>query len=187
MIAVIPWWWKLIGACAVLVAIALAEQSYEAHLIAKGDAAGAARVQGRWDSAEAAIKADAVREAAVDTARAHAETAALQLKFDQLTERQQKDRIDNENEKRIAVAAALAGDIRLSVATIGTAGSSLSEARAVEGAGSGAGLAPAARADLLPETAAAILGVASDYGQLVRDYNSLLGRFDAARAVCNAD
>jgi hypothetical protein len=185
--SIIPWWWKLLGAAALVGALVVAKNAYDDHLIAQGDAAGAARVQGRWDNAEAAIKADAQRMAAVDTARARAETAALQLKFDQLAERQQKDRLDHENDKRIAVAGALAGNVRLSIATTGGASGALPEIGAVEGAGPGIGTAREARADLLPEAAAAVLGIAGDYGQLVRDYNSLLGRFDAARATCNAE
>ncbi|MYN42750.1 hypothetical protein GTP55_25735 [Duganella sp. FT109W] len=187
MIAALPWWWKVIGGGAVLVVILLAEQSYESHLIAKGDGAGAARVHAEWKASEAAIEANARREAAADAARARAETAALQSKFAQLAERQQKDRVDHENEKRIAVAAALAGDVRLSVTTAGGAGNPLHEVGADEGSGSRAGPPAEARANLLPATASAILGIAGDYGQLVRDYNSLLGRFDTARATCNSE
>jgi hypothetical protein len=185
--SVIPWWWKLLGAMALVGALAVVKNAYDGHLIAKGDAAGAARVQGRWDKAEAAIKADAQRMAAVDTARARAETAALQLKFDQLAERQQKDRLDHENDKRIAVAGALAGHVRLSIATAAGASGTLLEAGTVEGAGSGASAPAEARANLLPETAAAVLGIAGDYGQLVRDYNAVVERFDAVRTSCNAE
>jgi hypothetical protein len=123
--------------------------------------------------------------AAVETARARAETAALQSKFDQLAERQQKDRLDHENDKRIAVAGALAGNVRLSIATAGGASGTLLEAGTVEGAGPGAGTARETRADLLPEAAAAVLGIAGDYGQLVRDYNNLLDRYALARESCN--
>jgi hypothetical protein len=185
--SIIPWWWKLLGAVALVGALVVAKNAYDNHLIAQGDAAGATRMQGRWDKAEAAIKADAQRMAAVGAARARAETAALQLKFDQLAERQQKDRLNHENDKRIAVASALAGNVRLSIATTGGASGALPATGTVEGAGPGAGIAREARADLLPETAAAILDIAGDYGQLVRDYNSVVERFNAARMSCNTE
>jgi hypothetical protein len=167
--------------------VVAAEQTYEAHLIAQGDAIGAGRVKGEWVKSEAGIKATAEREAAAETKKAHAETDALQLKFDQLADRQQKERTDHEFAKRIAVAAALAGDERLSIDTTGGSGRALPEGGAAEGAAAGADAAPAARAYLLPKSAAAVLDFAGDYGQLVRDYNSVLERFDAARASCNAE
>ncbi len=183
----IPWWWKLIGAGAVLALLFVAEQAYEAHLVGQGDTAGYARAKGEWAAAETKIKADAVREAAADTKKAREETAALQLKFDQLGDVQQKARFDHENDIRIAVAGALAGTERLSIPTGAGAGGALPEAGTVEGSAARAGASPAARTDILPSAAAAVLSVAGDYGQLVRDYNDLLDRFDAARASCNAE
>jgi hypothetical protein len=183
----IPWWWKWIGAALALAALVAAEQAYEAHLVEKGDTAGYARSNGEWTKKEAKIEAAAVFEAKADTLKAREETAALQLKFDQLGDIQQKARIDHENDIRIAVAGALAGTERLSVPTAGRPGGTLSEIGAVEGATAGAGAAPEARADLLPQISAAVLGFAGDHGQLVRDYNDLLERFNAARASCNAE
>jgi hypothetical protein len=183
----IPWWWKLLGAGALLVGLFVAEQAYEAHLMGQGDAAGYARAKGEWASSEVKIKAEAERLASADTKKAHEETAALQLKFDQLGDVQQKARFDHENDIRIAVAGALAGTERLSIPTAGRPGGTLSEIGAVEGATAGDRAAPEARADLLPQISAAVLGFAGDHGQLVRDYNDLLERFDAARASCNAE
>jgi len=163
------------------------EQAYEARLVGRGDTAGYARAKGEWKSAEAKIAADAERQAAVDTKKAREETAALQLKFDQLGDVQQKARIDHEIDKNIAVAAALAGTERLSiVAAIGTGGA-LHESGTLEGSAVRAGATATPRIDLLPGTAATVLRIAGDYGQLVRDYNAVLDRFDAARASCNAD
>lgn len=179
------------GAVAAVIALALlfaAEQAYEAHIESKADAAGYARAKGENDRMEAAIKADAERAVAQAVASAQAETAALQLKFDQLAESQQKDRVEYEVAKSIAVAAALAGGERLSISVApAAAGGTLPQSGEIEGAAAGTGAEPATRADLLPSAAAAVLRFAGDYGQLVRDYNGLLGRFDAARASCNAD
>ena len=55
---------------------------------------------------------------------------------------------------------------------------------AVEGAPVGAGAAPEARADPLPGVAAVVLRVAGDYGELVRDYNYVVERYDATRKMC---
>jgi hypothetical protein len=167
--------------------VVAAEQAYEAHLIAKGDAIGAGRVKGEWVKSEAGIKAAAELEAAAETKKAKAETDALQLKFDQLADRQQKDWTDHEFAKRIAVAAALAGDERLSIDTTGGSGRALPEGGPAEGSSAGTNATPAPRTYLLPATAAAILDIAGDYGQIVRDYNDLLDRFDAVRASCNAE
>lgn len=82
----------------------------------------------------------------------------------------------------------LAGNVRLSVAVVTTgAGSALPEVRAPEGAAAGAGATREAYAQLLPGTAASVLRIAGDYGQLVRDYNAVVDRYESARAVCNAD
>jgi hypothetical protein len=183
----IPWWWKLIGAGLAFAALFAAEQVYEAHLIGKADTAGYARANGEWIAKEAKIESAAVRQAAADTKKAREETAALQLKFDQLGDFQQKARIDHENDIRIAVAGVLAGTERLSIPTAPGSGGALPEIGAVEGAATGTGAAPETRADILPGTAAAIFRFAGDYGQLVRDYNSVVERFDAARASCNAE
>lgn len=185
--SLIPWWWKALAAAALLCALVVAKGQYDAHLIAKGDAAGAARVKAEWVASEAGIKAAAEREAGAETKKAHAETAALQLKFDQLADRQQKERTDHEFAKRIAIAAALAGAERLSIDTSDGAGGTLPEGGPPESSSAGANPAPATRAYLLPEAAAAVLDFAGDYGQLVRDYNDVLDRFDAARTSCNAE
>jgi hypothetical protein len=54
--SLVPWWWKLLGAVALVGALIVLKNAYDDQLVAKGDAAGAERVQGRWDKAEAAIK-----------------------------------------------------------------------------------------------------------------------------------
>jgi hypothetical protein len=180
-------WGGILAAIATACALFALEQSYEAHLIAKGDAIGAARVEGQWEKRENMIKADAEREAAIETARARRETAEIQSKYDKLAERQQKDRVDHEIATKIAVAAALAGTERLSITIAPDAADAIPESREGQGAGPGASAAREARAYVLPEVAAAVLGFAGDYGQLVRDYNAVVERFDAARAVCNAE
>jgi hypothetical protein len=185
-VSLIPWWWKLGGAALALVALFVAAGSYESHLISKGDAIGYARAKGERVREEAKIKADAELAASAETNRARAETAAVQLKFDQLGDSQQKARIDHEISKNIAVAAALAGTERLSVPSGAGAGSALREAGTVEGAAAGARVAPEARADLLPGVSAVLFRFAGDYGQLVRDYNAVLERYEIARASCNA-
>ncbi|MFS2004597.1 hypothetical protein ACEN9F_13325 [Duganella sp. CT11-25] len=186
-IDVIPWWWKLLGAGALLAGLFVAEQAYESHLVKQGDISGYARAKGEWASAESRIKAEAERLASEETKKAREETAALQLKFDQLGDVQQKARIDHENDIRIAVAGVLAGTERLSIPTAAGSGSALPEAGAVESAAAGAGAAPEARVELLPGVSAAIFRFAGEHGQLVRDYNDVLDRFDAVRASCNAD
>jgi hypothetical protein len=185
----IPWWWKLIGAGAIVLAAVLAKQAYDARLVKQGDGIGYARAKGEWAEAERRIKDDAEHEAAIETGKARQETVALQKKFDQLADSQQNDRIDHENEKRIAVAAALAGTERLSfpARSESCAGGAVPQAGAAEDSGTGAGAGAEARTFLLPGTAAAIFRIAADDAQLVRDYNSLVDRYAAARAICNAD
>ena len=183
----IPWYWKLGAAAVALVALLAAEQAYESHLVGKGDAAGYTRAKGERALEEARIKADAERAAGAETQRAREQTAAVQLRFEQLGESQQKARIDHEISKNIAVAAALAGTERLSIPAAARPGCTLSEAGPLEGAAAGACASPEARADILPGTAAALLGFASDYGQLVRDYNAVVDRYEIARSSCNAN
>ncbi|MYM21940.1 hypothetical protein GTP46_04655 [Duganella sp. FT135W] len=180
-------WHGILAAALAAGALIAAEQAYEEHLISRGDKIGSDRVQGQWEKREATIKVDAEREAAVDSARARAETAALQSKFDQLAGRQQKDRVDHEIATKIAVAAALAGTERLSIAIAPAATDSVREGGEGQSAGPRAGAARETRADLQPTTAGAILRIAGDYGQLVRDYNAVVERFDAARVTCNTE
>lgn len=185
--SLIPWYWKVGAAVIALGALFAVERAYESHLVGKGDAAGYARARAEWAASEVKIAAAAELAAGTETKRARDETAAVQLKFDKLGDSQQKARIDHEISKNIAVAAALAGTERLSISTATHPGSPVPETGALEGAAVGAGTAPEARADLLPGIAAVVLRVAGDYGQLVRDYNAVLDRYEIARTSCNAD
>lgn len=182
----IPWYGKLAAAALALAALFAAEQAYESHLIGKGDMAGYTRAKGERAREEAKIKDVAELAAGAETKRARAETAAVQLKFDQLGDSQQKARIDHEISKNIAVAAALAGTERLSISAASRASSAIPEAGALESAAAGAGTEAEARVELMPAVAAAVLRFAGDYGQLVRDYNAVVERYDIARASCNA-
>lgn len=177
------WLWRA-GGIALLVATVFGAHAWSVGQAASAaDAAGYARADEKWLRREEGIRAAAGEE----TRRARAETAALQTRFDQLGDVQHNERINHEITKSIAVAAALAGTERLSVAVNGAAAGAVSAGRASEGPALGAGLAAAARADLMPGTAAVVFRLAGEHGQLVRDYNAVVERYEIARATCNAE
>ncbi len=184
-LALVPRWvWEALGGALLILGLVFAEQAYEHHLIANGDAAGYARANGEWERKEAKITADAEVKASKKTAEAEAKTATLQAEFDKLADDRQKEKANHEKDTARHVAAAIAGTERLHNPDGGTCGA-LPGTENGQGAEAGSGTPPEARADLLPGTAATILRIAGDYGQLVRDYNTVLDRYQRIEAACN--
>lgn len=169
---------------AVIGGLFVSEQAYERHLIAKGDTAGYSRAKGEWAASEASIKADAEAKAGKKTKEAEAKTDKLQKDFDTLADDRQKDKAKHETDKNRAVANALAGRERLRNPDGSTCGA-LSRTENGQGAEAGAGTSPAKGSDLMPETAATILSIAGDTAQIVRDFNTVLDRYQRIEAACN--
>lgn len=186
MIGLIPWYWKALAAVLAIAAAWASIAAYESHVKTVADKAGYDRANGEWQVREAGIVKAVQAQAKHDSDVAHAETAALQTKFDNLADTRQKEKAQHEQDKRSAVSRALAGVERLRLpAAVDTSG----QVRAAgngEGAAAGSGVAAAPATYLLPETAAAILDIAGDYGQLVRDYNTVVDRYADIERACNA-
>lgn len=154
-------------------------------LVAEGDKAGYTRATLDWELKEKAIRAEVDAKYAQKLADAKQRQGDLQKDFDDLADIRLKEKSDAAKNLEKAVAAAVARTERLSIRTaparcpvpgVATGGD--------PGAASGPG--SEARTDLLPETAAAIFGIAADSAGLVRDYNDVVRRYDLARVACNA-
>lgn len=145
-----------------------------------------ARATAEWAAKEKAIEAAADQKYAEELATAKRQAKDLQEKFDKLAVDHLTEKAKNEKAIERHVAAALANTERLSVLTAGASCSVPGEAKG-EGTGPGAGTSDEARTDLLPSTTATLFRIAGDYGQLVRDYNSVVERYGVIRETCNAD
>lgn len=181
----IPLWGRaLIIIAAIMTAIG-GYFAWQSHIEGIGDKAGYSRAQGEWMAKEAVITAAAEAKLAAAVAAANAKQKALQDQFDTLAETGRKERASHEQDTASHVAAALAGTERLRAGTDRTCGA-VSAGAAPAGAGPGAGTGPAQDDALLPDFSAEIFRFAGDYSAAVSDYNRLLDRYNAARAVCNA-
>jgi Tfp pilus assembly major pilin PilA len=176
-------WWCV--AMVLLVISLIAGEAYKAHIIKVADTAGYARANGEWKGREADITEEARKHAQQETDRTHADTAALQEKFDTLADTRQKEKTQHEEDKRTAVTLALAGVERMRIPTTSGAIDPVRDAGNSQGATARTGIATAPPAYLLPETVAAILDIAGDYGQLVRDYNTVVDRYSDIERACN--
>jgi len=186
MIALIPWYWKALAGLLAVGALTAGAEGYKSHLISQADKAGYDRANGEWQVREAGIAKAVQAQSKHDSDVARAETAALQAKFDNLADTRQKEKAQHEEDKRSAVSRALAGVERLLLPTAVDSHSQVREAGNGEGAAAGTGVAAAPATYLLPETAATVLDIAGDYGQLVRDYNTVVDRYADIERACNA-
>lgn len=184
--SIIPWYWKAGAAVVGLALLIGAADAYQAHIISKADKAGYDRATGESKLREASIATEARKHAEADTKQARDDTAALQTKFDNLADIRQKENAHHEEDKRAAVSRALAGTERLRIPTGPATSDPVRKAGDGESAELGTGVATAPSAVLLPATAAAILYIAGDYGQLVRDYNTVVDRYADIERACNA-
>lgn len=183
---IIPWYYKVGALALAVVALVVGGEAYLAHRDSVADKAGYDRSQGEWKEREAGIAEAARAHAQQDTIAARAETAALQDRFNTMADTRQKEKDQHENDKRTAVARALAGVERMHLPTGPAASDPVREVGDSQGTALGSGIAPAAPTYLLPATAAAILDIAGDYGQLVRDYNTVVEQYGIIERACNA-
>lgn len=174
-------WAKLLISAALLGGVA-----WGAHLLVQhGDAAGYARAAAEGEKRERAIEKQVDAKYAQALATAATRLSNLQDDLNDLSVVRHQEKSDAAKNLEKAVAAAVARTERLSIRTAGTS-------CPVPGSGTGADPGPAggpgseARADLLPETAVAIFGIAADSAGLVRDYNDVVKRYELARLTCNA-
>lgn len=184
--SIIPWYWKAGAALLAVAAVLAAGDAYLSHRDAVADKAGYERADGEWRQREACIAQAVQKHVADETKQARSETAALQEKFDNLADIRQKENAHHEEDKRAAVSRALAGTERLRIPTGPATSDPVRKAGDSESAELGTGVATAPSAVLLPATAAAILYIAGDYGQLVRDYNTVVDRYADIERACNA-
>lgn len=184
--SIIPWYWKAAAAVVALALLIGAADAYQAHIISKADKAGYDRATGESKLREASIATEARKHAEADTKQARDDTAALQEKFDNLADIRQKENAHHEEDKRAAVSRALAGTERLRIPTGPATSDPVRKVGDGESAELGTGVATAPSAVLLPATAATILYIAGDYGQLVRDYNTVVDRYADIERACNA-
>lgn len=183
---IVPWYWKLGALVLAVTALLAAGDAYKRHIESVADKAGYDRSEGEWRKREAGIAEAARQHAEAGAKQARDETDALQEKFNAMADTRQKEKAQHEQDKRTAIAAALAGTERLRIPTNPAANCAVREAGNGQDASTGTGVAPTSSADLLPQTAADILDIATDYGQLVRDYNTVVDRYADATRACNA-
>lgn len=132
---------------------------------------------------EGEIKAEADRKVSdsVDTARKRE-----QQLLDDNAEKDLKRYKENQRaETTIAGLRADARALRLKLSINVTRGSVCGASQAANPAAAG-GSGDEARADVVPEVADAVLGIAGDIAKGVRERNELIDRYNAARAICNA-
>lgn len=183
---IIPWYYKALAGVILVGLVVGGADAYLDHVQSVADKTGYDRATGEWKAKEAGITIAADEKVAAANKRAAADTEALQNQFNLLADKRQKEKTDHENDKAAAVARALAGVERLRIATTPSTADALPAAGHGESAGPAGGSETASTADLLPETAAVILDVAGDYGQLVRDYNAVVDRYELIEHACNA-
>jgi hypothetical protein len=185
---IIPWYYKA-AAGALLTTVLLGGtyagfEHWKHNLQETADKAGYDRSEAKWKLKEQGIKDAAENEMAQGIAKARAETATIQEKYDTLSVTRLKE---NQNAAKILAvhdAAAAARVERLSIATTGSCGT-VPGASAAGDSGAAAGTEGEARADLLPGTARAIFHIASDSAGLVRDYNKVIDLYETVRTTCN--
>jgi hypothetical protein len=160
-------------------------EHWKHNLQETADKGGYDRANGEWKLREQGITDAAENLMAQGVAKANAEKAAIEAKFDALSVDKLKEK-QNADKKLAAHDAAAAARIeRLSIGTATTC-SSLPGAAPGAGAGAASGPEGEARVDLLPGTTQTIFRIAADSAGLVRDFNDLQQRYNEARATCNA-
>lgn len=148
-------------------------QSYQ-----RGQDAGAAQVQQRWDQQQAL---QARRHAqALDTLRQRGN--ALQDQLHQQDSRRHQERTHAQSQIQRLRAAVRSAAVRLSIPTTGPA---CPAAPGPEGA-SPAARPEQARAELAPEAADALVSIAADGDSAIRDLNACIDRYEAVRQAINA-
>jgi|GEM_PF-5563708 len=171
--------WKIIAGLLLLAGLIAGEKIWEHRIYQRG-----------WDARdekaqvdEAQIRDDAEKKHAADAASALKRERDLRANFDaQMTERDQREK---QYEDRIAALQADARASRLKL-SIATPRSSLPGCLQGTDSTIASGTGGEARADLMPEAAAAAIGIAADSARDVRDYNRIVDLYNAARETCNA-
>jgi hypothetical protein len=173
---------SLIKGLAVLALVASLIAGYFAwhHHVDQG---GYDRADAEWKLKEAQIKADAAQKLADATGAARAKEQALNRSL--LTETEKRLMENASHEKTIAGlnTAIRARDLRLSIAIDPR---SLPGCATASDPATAGGPSAEARADVMPETAVDILGIAGDIAKGVRDFNAVVDAYNKARETCNA-
>lgn len=165
---------KLVELAAVLLAVLLACYVSYTH--------GYAKSQTEWFAKENAIRAEAAEKlnAAVqaNVTKERELAALISVKDTQLYESTQNhEKVIKDYESKLR-----SGAERLSIAINRATSTCASSTDTGTASQSG----KEERADVMPETAARILGIAGDAAKDVRDYNALVDIYNAARTACNS-
>ncbi len=167
-------WLKLAFAGVVLGGVWLGLHEIEQH--------GYARAKTEWIASEAKITAAAEADKMKSLEIAREREAVLSAKLSDLETTSQLQKKSYEKALSRLTADVVDGKRRLSVAI---SGSSIRNTCPTGDPATPGESGDQARADLMPGTAAAILRIAGGAGQLVRDYNEVVARYNAVRDECN--
>jgi hypothetical protein len=171
----IPWWGKVL----LMLALIGAYKIWEHHI----DQGGYNRADAEWQKKEADIKADAAEKMATATNTARAREQKLLADMNGMSIIRYEENANHEKAIAKYVAAARAGALRLSVAIDPR---SIPQCPAAADPGAAGGPSTETRADVMPETAVDILGIAGNSAKDVRDFNAVVDLYNAARQTCNA-
>lgn len=187
MIAALMASWRIWLGIGAVVAVVAAGLAYHHSIYMDGDTAGYARRNREAVETEKLIAAQVEKRHAADLAAANTETARLQsvADADALKHQQENDR--HEADIKNHVAAALAKRERLYIATGPSASCPVRDQATPKGSAAGTGPGDETRTEIMPDAAAAIYRIAGDSAQLVRDYNTVVDRYDKIRTSCNAE
>jgi hypothetical protein len=171
--------YKALAVAVLIAAIIFGYKAWEHHV----DQGGYNRADAEWQKKEADIKADAAQKLADATGAARAKEQALNRSL--LTETEKRLMENAAHEKTIdnLNTAIRARDLKLSIAIDPR---SLPRCAPTGDPAATPGPSTETRADVMPETAVAILGIAGDSAKNVRDYNAVVDAYNAVRETCNA-
>lgn len=174
----IPRWLQAVALVAALAALVWGVQRWEARAYDRGYQAAQAEARER----EERLSRQAAQEQATALEAAREKDREYRRWHDQLVDRHYQENKDYERTIAHLRAAARAGQHGMSIAV--TAGA-LPRCSAAADSAPAAGSGGETRADVMPEVADAVLGVAADLARGVRDRNAYIDLYNRARAECN--
>lgn len=171
---------KILAGLLLLLALVGAYKGWEDHVYQHG-----------WDDRDAQAKAEAIeiehdmqKKHDTDVAAAKADTDKLRLKIEtEMTTRVAVEKKYADLQERHQ-AALRAGTERLRIAVASCA---VSPGTAPGNHAAASGVGAETRADVMPETAADLVGVGAISARDVRDYNRLVDLYNAARETCGTE
>lgn len=171
-------WRKAIGILVAISALAALEQAYEHHIWQQGYD----KAESKWDEREKGITLKTTQMLSDAKDKAAKDERSLRDYYDERVGNLMKVNKDHETTENRLRSDVRSGALKLSVSI-----ARCSVRGATESADSSASTNPGgeARADLLPETSEAILSIAGESARTVRDFNTVIDLYNAARKTCN--